>query len=173
MPSDHLGRPARREVLMGAHHQGPTDSHLPSSAVTLLSVLVVDDVPDAARSLAEFLALCGFVRVSVAGTGKEALELADDDPPDVVLLDIGLPDLNGWEVARWLREQAGAKGKQPFLIAVTGFGSEDDRRRSAVAGMDLHLVKPADPGVVVGVLRRFSRILAPGPPAVACEEVGG
>jgi CheY-like chemotaxis protein len=132
-------------------------------------VLVVDDLDDAAASMAEVLSLSGVAHISVANTGGAALELAAGDPPDVVLLDIGLPDLNGWEVARWLREQGEGTGKRPFLIAITGFGSEADRRRSAAAGVDLHLVKPADLALLIGVLRRFARIIAPGRQAASYE----
>lgn len=122
-----------------------------------LSVLVVDDSPDAAGSTAELLALCGH-DARVAGSGAAALAAAATDPPDVVLLDLGLPDMDGWEVAARLR---GRPGKPPVMVAVTGFGAEGDRRRSADAGVDLHLVKPA---VLVGVLRRFERVLAPARP---------
>jgi two-component system OmpR family response regulator len=124
-----------------------------------LSVLVVDDLFDVAASVVEVLSMSGFSRVSVAHTGGAALELAADNPPDVVLLDIGLPDLNGWEVARWLREQGRATGKRALVIAVTGYGSAADQSRSEEAGVDLHLVKPVEPAVLVGVLKRFARVL--------------
>jgi DNA-binding response OmpR family regulator len=127
-------------------------------------VLAVEDRGDAAASLVEVLALSGFVRVSVAPTGGDALDRAADDPPDVVLLDIGLPDLDGWEVARWLREQGRAAGKRSFVVAVTGRDSAADRRRSEEVGVDLHLVKPVDPGMLVGVLKRFARVLSPTSP---------
>jgi len=84
---------------------------------TSLAVLVVDDVADAASSAAELLGLYGFT-ARTAGCGAEALASIAADPPDVVLLDIQLPDVNGWEVARRIRRGAGAK--QPVVIAVTG-----------------------------------------------------
>jgi two-component system OmpR family response regulator len=151
---------------MSAQQAGPIGEGPP---LDTLSVLVVDDLDDAAMSMAEVLSLCGVAHVSIANTGSAALELSAADPPDVVLLDIGLPDLNGWEVARWMREQAKGKCKRPFLIAITGFGSEADRRQSAAAGVDLHLVKPADPEVLIGVLRRFARIITPGRLTTVCE----
>src|SRR4051794_458459 len=105
-----------------------------------LSVLVVEDQPDAAQSLAELLTLHGHC-VSVALSGADALRSVEVRTPDVVLLDIGLPGMDGWAVARRLRAQA--RGKQPVVVAVTGYGAEADRWRSADAGIDLHLVKPA------------------------------
>jgi DNA-binding response OmpR family regulator len=138
------------------------------TSLTALSVLVVEDNRDGADSTADLLQLYGH-RVSVTLTGKAALELAADDSPDVVLLDIRLPDVSGWDVARRLREQAEGTGKRPLLIAVTGCGAEVDRRRSAAAGIDLHLVKPVEPGVLVGILDRFRRVLAPPEPAGQLE----
>ncbi len=125
-----------------------------------LSVLVVDDHQDAAESTATLLRLYG-CRVTVAFTAAAALELAADDPPDVALLDILLPDLDGWQVTRWLREQASGTGKPALMVVVTGCAADEDRRRSAAAGAHLHLVKPVEPAVLVGVLRRFARALAP------------
>jgi len=140
---------------MSDPESGPT-GHAPCIPI---SVLVVDDLFDAVASLAQVLALHGFSRVATAHTGGAALELAADDPPDVVLLDIGLPDLDGWEVARWLRLQGRGTGKRALVIAVTGRDSAADHRRSEEAGVDLHLVKPIDPAVLVGVLKRLARVL--------------
>ena len=102
--------------------------------------------------------------MTIARTGGAALELAADDPPDVVLLDIRLPDLDGWEVSRWLRKQAGGNGKRPLVVAVTGCGTDGDHHKSEESGVDLHLVKPVDPAILVGVLRRFARVIATGRP---------
>ncbi|HEX4611125.1 MAG TPA: response regulator [Urbifossiella sp.] len=120
-----------------------------------LSVLVVDDLPDAAESVAEVLSLYGF-STRVACGGSPALELAAADPPDVVLLDLLMPGMDGWELARRLKAQA--RVKRPLLVAVSGCGGDADRRRSAESGIDLHLVKPADPAALVGLLRRFERV---------------
>src|SRR5579871_1421647 len=116
-----------------------------------LSVLVVDDLADTAQSTAELLALYGYA-VRVAAGSEEALRAAAAASPDVVLLDIGLAGMDGWELTRRLRDRA--VGKQPIVVAVSGYGQEADRRRSAEAGVDLHLVKPVEPGVLVGVLER-------------------
>src|SRR5262249_41869543 len=105
-------------------------------------VLVVDDNRDAAQSLAMLLRVMGR-EVRVAYDGLEALEAAATFRPDAVLLDLGMPKLNGYDTARRLRQQPWAQGL--MLIALTGWGQEDDKRRSQEAGFDHHLVKPVDP----------------------------
>jgi signal transduction histidine kinase/ActR/RegA family two-component response regulator len=104
-------------------------------------VLVVDDNVDAADSLAKVLALMGH-DVRTAHDGPAALEEARDSAPDVVLLDIGLPRMDGYEVARRLREQVAPE--HVLLVAMTGYGQDGDRRNSHEAGFDAHLVKPVD-----------------------------
>jgi CheY-like chemotaxis protein len=126
---------------------------------TRLSVLVVDDCPDAADSTAELLRLEGHA-VRVVYSGEGALALARADPPDVVLLDIRMPGVDGWEVARRLRQTAAGRG--PVVIAVSGLGSEADRERSAGAGIEAHLVKPVEPGYLVRFLRCIARARAGG-----------
>ncbi|MCI0700532.1 MAG: response regulator [Planctomycetia bacterium] len=133
-----------------------------------LAVLVVDDEPDTATSLAELLALYGHT-VRVALDGKDALRQATEEPPDVVFLDIRMPGLDGCRVAQILNEGAG--GKRPLLVALTGCGMQEDRLRSAQAGFDLHLVKPVDPALLVGVLERFSRLLALPIPATGLDPL--
>jgi CheY-like chemotaxis protein len=127
---------------------------------TSLRVLIVEDNADCAEALALLLRLDGH-DVDTAGDGPTGLEKARDDEPDVVLLDLGLPGMSGLDVARRLREQ-GAWRKAPLLIAVTGHGQEADRRRSAEAGIDLHLVKPVDPVQLRSVLRRFYDVVGRG-----------
>ena len=105
-----------------------------------LRILVVDDNPDSADSLVMLLALEGH-DAHVARDGPQALERAEALQPEAVLLDIGLPGLNGYEVCKRLR--ARAWGEQMAIIALTGWGQDEDRRRSASAGFDGHLVKPA------------------------------
>ncbi len=130
-----------------------------------LSVLVVDDDRDTAESEAHLLSIME-LSVRVALGGEEALEQALADPPDVVLLDMKMPGMDGYELARRLRELR--TPKRPILVAVTGCSSEEDREKSAAAGIDLHLVKPVDPGILVGMLSRFRRLLSP---PVAIEPV--
>jgi signal transduction histidine kinase/ActR/RegA family two-component response regulator len=108
-------------------------------------VLVVEDNPDVAETLAEFLRTLGH-EVRVAPDGPAALGAVDEGAPDVVLLDIGLPGIDGYEVARRLRASAG--GDRLFLVGLTGYGQAEDRARSSAAGFDLHLTKPIDLEVV-------------------------
>jgi two-component system CheB/CheR fusion protein len=103
---------------------------------------VVDDNVDAADSLALLLRAGGH-EVQTAYDGPTALETAGAFHPEVVFLDIGLPEVDGYEVARRLRRQPGLE--KSLLVAVTGYGQEEDRRRAAAAAFDAHLVKPADP----------------------------
>jgi two-component system CheB/CheR fusion protein len=105
-------------------------------------VLVVDDNRDLAESLAMILRLWGH-DVSVAYDGTQALELARSHLPDVVFLDIGLPRLDGFEVARQMR--ADPDLCRALIVAITGYGREEDRQRSREVGIDLHLTKPVDP----------------------------
>jgi CheY-like chemotaxis protein len=121
-----------------------------------LRVLVVEDHADTAESVAVLLRLHGH-EVDVAPDGPAALRIAAQNPPDVALLDIGLPGMNGFEVARRLQEQPA--GKKPLLVAVTGYGREEDRRRSEQAGIDLHLLKPVDPEQLKKLLARFKTLI--------------
>jgi CheY-like chemotaxis protein len=104
-------------------------------------VLIVDDNEDAANSLAMILKLSGHETASVY-TAMDALERAVSFRPDVVLLDIGLPGMNGYEVAQKMRELPGLADIR--LIAVTGYGRSDDRLRARDAGFDDHLTKPVE-----------------------------
>ena len=104
--------------------------------------LIVDDNEDSAESLAMLLRALGS-EVQTAFSGHDALELVPEHRPDVVLCDIGMPGMSGYEVARRLRKTPGVD-RAFMLIALTGFGTEDDRRRSFDAGFDAHLVKPID-----------------------------
>jgi signal transduction histidine kinase/ActR/RegA family two-component response regulator len=105
-----------------------------------LRVLVVEDNVDSAEVFAESIALWGHA-VRVAYDGKSGLAAALAETPDVVLIDIGLPDMDGFQVARLLQEQLPWR---PLLVALTGYGQPEDRRRAAEAGMQPHLVKPVD-----------------------------
>jgi signal transduction histidine kinase/CheY-like chemotaxis protein len=111
------------------------------SATRSVRVLIVDDNVDAAEMLGEALVALGH-EVTVATDGPSALDIATRTPPEVALLDIGLPVMDGYEVARRLRELPGCDRTR--LIALTGYGQESDRERSRQAGFDEHLVKPVD-----------------------------
>jgi PAS domain S-box-containing protein len=108
-------------------------------------ILVVDDNQDAANSLATLLRIKGH-DVRTAYDGISAVDVAALYQPDVILLDVGLPRLNGFDAARRIRESE--HGKHAVLVALTGWGHAEDRRRSKEAGFDHHLVKPADPNVL-------------------------
>jgi PAS domain S-box-containing protein len=112
-------------------------------------VLIVDDSEDGAESLAMLLQLSGH-ETHVAHDGVEAIEAAEKLRPSVVLLDIGLPRLNGYEVCHRLRKEPWAKNL--VLVALTGWGQEDDRHRSREAGFDAHLVKPVDHDALLRLL---------------------
>jgi CheY-like chemotaxis protein len=116
-----------------------------------LRVLVVDDNVDAADSAAMLLRLSGH-EVRVAYSGPTALDAAVEYQPNVVLLDIGLPEMDGYEVARRLRQHPQLKNVQ--LVAMTGYGQEEDRHRSRAAGFNAHLVKPVAPQILREVLAR-------------------
>jgi len=116
-------------------------------------VLVVDDNRDGAESLQMLLELAGH-EVRLAHDGEEALAKAESYRPEVILLDIGLPKLDGFEVARRLR--ADGKFRDILLIALTGYGKEGDRTLSQEAGFDHHLVKPVEPSVLMDLLVRVA-----------------
>jgi CheY-like chemotaxis protein len=121
-------------------------------------VLLAEADPGNAECMSLLLEVQGH-RVRVARDGPSALRLAQADPPDVVLLEIRLPCLDGWEVARRLREQS--LGRRPFCIAVTSCSTDEDRRRSLEVGIDLHLVKPVENRFLQAVLRRFQALIEP------------
>ena len=116
-----------------------------------LTILVVDDNRDAAHSLATLLDVMGHV-THTAHDGIAAVRAAASVGPDIVLLDIGLPGLNGYEVARAIRAEPW--GRRMLLLALTGWGQDTDKRKSQEAGFDHHLVKPVDPAALAGLLAR-------------------
>jgi CheY-like chemotaxis protein len=120
-------------------------------------VLVVDDNRDAAESLAMLLSTTG-ADVHVAHDGPTALAEFELREPDVVLLDIGMPDMDGYEVARRLRESSSPQ--RVALVALTGWGQDEDRRRVRDAGFDHHLVKPVDLTSLQALLTELARARA-------------
>ena len=117
-----------------------------------LRVLVVDDNSDAADTLADALAALG-CDSRVAHDGAEAIRIAAEYEPQVALLDIGLPVMDGYELAARLREAP--RGEQLRLVAVTGYGQDSDRRRAFEAGFDAHLVKPVDLRVIADLINGY------------------
>jgi len=116
-------------------------------------VMVVDDNRDSAETMAMLLELLGH-EIRVAHDGVQALELAEQFRPHAVLLDIGMPRLNGYEVCARLRQQPW--GRDTLLIAVTGWGQETDQRRSREVGFDAHLVKPVEPQALQDLLAQLA-----------------
>jgi signal transduction histidine kinase/ActR/RegA family two-component response regulator len=115
-------------------------------------VLLADDNRDAADSLAMLLEMNGY-SVTVGYYGEEALKLARQSPPSVMILDIGMPDITGFEVARRVRNEPW--GQDVYMIAVTGWGQKEDKSRAIASGFDHHLTKPVDPDEVESVLQSF------------------
>lgn len=138
-----------RERLAPAH--GPTPG-------TGFRLLVVDDNHDAANSLAMLLTLKGH-EVAAAYSGSAALELVKNYEPDLVFLDIGMPGMDGCEVARRLREDV--RERRLILVALTGWGQEEDRKRTTEAGFDYHLVKPPDATALEAVLANLRTSIVP------------
>jgi CheY-like chemotaxis protein len=129
----------------------PAPAPAPPEASSLVPrrVLVVDDGHDAAETLAMLLRMHGH-EVRVAYDGPQALRYAEATPPQVVLLDIGLPGMSGYEVAQRLRALPGLEGLR--LIALTGYGQQQDQQAAAGAGFDHHLIKPVDPDELLALL---------------------
>jgi CheY-like chemotaxis protein len=124
-------------------NSGPSKPELPALAASKnLRILVVEDNHDSADSLRKLLELCGY-SVTVAYSSREGLDAARKTRPDIVLCDIGLPDSDGYALAAALRSNPVTASAR--LIAVTGYGGEQDRQRSREAGFQLHLVKPVKP----------------------------
>jgi CheY-like chemotaxis protein len=152
--------PVRDSVLM--EPSAAQDAAAPAGSVGGRSVLVVDDNVDAADSLA-LLLTGGGARVQVAYDAAAALELLSDGPPDLIVLDIDLPDMNGYALASRIRQDR--RLDTATLVALTGFGQEEDRRRSRAAGFDHHLTKPASLDALYALLSPaavVSRSVIPG-----------
>lgn len=132
------------------------DSDRPALPISEVArrVLIVDDNTDAAEMMATLLELDGH-DVRVAHDAKSALTLASQFVPEVGLFDIGLPEVDGYELARRVRRDASLTDM--YLVAVTGWGQDDDRRRASEAGFDTHLTKPAEPEAVREILARAVR----------------
>jgi CheY-like chemotaxis protein/two-component sensor histidine kinase len=144
----------------------PSESAAPDSGPRG-RILVVDDNRDAASSLAMVLGSAGHA-VQIAHTGEEALTTGLAMEPDVVLLDIGLPDINGYDVARRIRHSAWGRGV--LLMALTGWGQKEDVERAHGAGFDLHLTKPADPERIERLVEEF--LAARRGPAGTQRQIG-
>ena len=119
-------------------------------------VLVADDNADAAQTLALILKMSGY-DVHLAISGREALAVARREQPDAMFLDIGMPDMSGYEVAASVRREAWGEGA--LLVAVTGWGQPNDKQQAKAAGFNHHLTKPVDLEHVEQLLAAFSKTL--------------
>jgi CheY-like chemotaxis protein len=130
--------------------EDPTAAPRPEQGIQVRrNILIADDNQDALESLALMLRLEGH-EVHCASDGEEALTLAGIRKPEIVVLDVGMPKLDGCEVARRIRAESW--GRKAVLVALTGWGQDADRKRSRDAGFDLHLVKPVDPATICEML---------------------
>jgi PAS domain S-box-containing protein len=156
--SDGPGRGSAFTVRLPIADAPPSPDRRPAGAEDSCAlgckIVVADDNCDAVASLARLLEILGN-EVHTAGDGQEAVEVAGAFRPDVVLLDIGMPRLNGYQAARLIREQPW--GRDMVLVALTGWGQEEDKRQSREAGFDAHMTKPID----LQVLKEFLASIAP------------
>jgi CheY-like chemotaxis protein/two-component sensor histidine kinase len=121
-------------------------------------VLVVDDNVDSAESMAMILKLSGH-EVALAHDGEQALQVARAFQPDVAFLDLGMPNVNGYEAARLIRKESW--GERIMLVALTGWGQEEDKRRTLDAGFDLHVVKPIDFAKLDSLVSQSNQLISP------------
>ena len=148
--SDGPGKGSEFTVRLPVHaapapNPRPVDHPTDADTAPRRRILVVDDLKDSADSLSLMLEADGH-EVRTAYDGAEAVKAALEFQAEVILLDIGMPNLNGYDAARMIRQQQG--DRDVTLIAITGWGHEENRRRTKEAGVDLHLVKPVEPAVL-------------------------
>jgi PAS domain S-box-containing protein len=157
--SDGVGRGSefvvRLPLALDSEPLTPSVPEAAAAPAAPLRVLIVDDNRDSADTLAMLLTATGH-ETFVAHDGLAAVERAATLDPDAILLDIGLPLLNGYEAAQQIRQQQGPR-RRPLLVAVTGWSQDEDRRRSTEAGFDAHVVKPVDTAVLDRLLARLSK----------------
>lgn len=142
--------------LIAPEIQGPRNARAPGTPAKPLKIMIVDDNVDAAEALSMFLEASGHSLLVEHGS-RRALERARIEPPDVCLLDIGLPEMDGHELAQRLR--AIPETSKIVLIAVTGYGQDHDRKASFAAGFDHHMVKPIDTDELAAALAGFSNVI--------------
>jgi PAS domain S-box-containing protein len=173
--SDGVGKGSEFRIRLPLALEPSRESHPPKARgervarVSSLRVLVVDDNQDSAATLGMLLRTTG-IEVRLAHDGLEAVQAAGEFRPDAMVLDIGLPKMNGYDAAHRIRRQPW--GRKVVLIAITGWGQEEDKHRSKLAGFDHHMVKPVNPAELLELLAslqeapsaRGKRVGPPGPP---------
>lgn len=130
------------------------DDRLPAPKPASRRILVADDNTDSAETCAMLLQLWGH-DVRVAADGQETVDVAREFRPEIALVDIGMPRMSGYEVAQTLRGTEW--GKDMVLVAVTGWGQDEDRARATAAGFDHHLAKPVDPQRLQPLIEEIAR----------------
>jgi len=153
--SEGLGRGAEFVMTLPLAPAARTRAAAPTGKATSRTIVLIEDNADAAETLAELLALDGH-RVEVANDGRAGVELVRRVRPDVVLCDLGLPDLNGFEVARTIR--AAPELRTTRIVALSGYAQPEDRERCREAGFDAHLPKPPDPAALNAVLASDAQV---------------
>ena len=143
------------ESVAASHHRVVESGEITERSVR---ILIVEDNADVAEALAHFLDALGH-RVRLAHDGPSGIEAAREEIPELMIIDIGLPEVDGYEVARQVRKLPGAE--IAILLALTGSATEQDRKRSLDAGFDHHFVKPVDPAVIQAIVVELS--LTPRP----------
>jgi CheY-like chemotaxis protein len=139
----------RLPVAVPAAPEQQGDGEAPAQPTVGHRILLADDNVDAATSLALMLQMMGH-EVRTAHDGLEAVAAASEFRPDLILMDIGMPKLNGYDACRRIREQPG--GKDVVMVALTGWGQDEDKRRSEEAGFNTHLIKPVEPATIENLL---------------------
>ncbi len=154
--SNGLGRGCEFRIRLPLAKEGAPSAPTPSSTEPMKSyrILLIDDRRDAILPLKKMLILLG-QKIAVAMDGKTGMETAREFQPEIVLCDIGLPDMDGYAVAQAIR--ADPKLRSVYLVAVTGYGQEDDRRRAVQSGFDYHLTKPVGKDQLEMLLRKMPR----------------
>ncbi|UQA62057.1 ATP-binding protein [Polyangium aurulentum] len=157
-----------RDAVQGTAVQAPSAAQIvePEAGAPSRRVLVVEDNPDSAETLSSLLTAWGY-DVRFVETGEDALRLVGTFQPHAVLVDIGLPGMDGYEVARKLRDSVPDSVPSRVLIGITGYGQEQDRRLAHEAGIDHHLVKPPDPAALRELLERSIQVASSPQQAVA------
>jgi CheY-like chemotaxis protein len=131
----------------------PTDKPAPGNGGSR-RILIVDDNVDAAETLSMMLEILG-QQTHKAHDGNAAIQAAADYRPEIIFMDIGLPGISGHEAASRIRKDLGMT--DVYMVALSGYGTEEDRRKSLYAGFDTHLVKPLDPSLLPGILSAVER----------------
>ena len=146
---EEMQRAVHLPILLGKLNQSRGSSGKPEAVSAPRRILVVDDNRDGVASLALLLNMAGH-ETRTAFDGEEAVCIAEQFAPHIVLLDLGLPKLNGYDVCRRLRKQK--QGMSALIVAVTGWGQDEDKMKSLDAGFDMHLVKPVEAEHLMAVL---------------------